>query len=867
MNNQSKSDRKKYSAKYQEQQAYYWSNLKADLEALRQKYGATYSELADGLEISRQRLYEFLNNPADGLPIAWANLMGLWDCITQPDEKIASKLKEEHRKNREQLKRSGAKQLLERSGFLPWNEEQKGYRISSSDSENPQVYRAVSRLNSSWIQDDIVRTYLANQILDLIIEGGKLDHRAHTETITQRHQIEFWPESELNASQESEAVEKYRQEIRKLFDSGKQEFVTAELFELYHSIYEHEVLNIHIPNHIDIIDCQFRIVSNSIHTATEAIKWKFARAEQTLIDLLRGNAGKDRSSNVDFQADGRNVDSLLASNPVIEVAIGCNFSYNHNSYPSVIWRYSSTAPHIRNMFIAVKNGLGYPFQLAGIFTRSTGRLERSLIRSEVILCDPEQKDKVYQGWWVDANTIHGVLRATVDAVKRWLADQNLGDISRYYESFQKLAEIDEKLFVSRASFYSRIPGLNYSIAEDCVREIQEITHQFSNVSRSKYFQQHINLLTRKSRTAQLTQIHIALLEGNIQEAERFFNVTHETAFLDGSKDDTTSQDNSILILNASSCLMFYYLLTGNPTFLDDKEWRTHKVYCPDNNLERLGTYIRAHGCIDADAYLYASQFLGTIAYLEFYTAQKADDVPFLEKAIEHLLAAAHYACRIGHMKRALHWLAYISRIHCRLGNLKEAVYYSTLAQRETAFSNSLNQLGDVEPLMTYSEFTNKVNMHLRIEDYEGQLETSGNSQDWSMANIYLSIGEISLFQEEYEKAVKFFVRALEISISAGFSRLAADSIYDLYRTALQTDPDQIRSELLKLPQFNRNEFTQKLGEFIAKLEQTKTQHIPIKLQEFSIKIWNDWANVKRDTKAISHPFGRAIQEGLFLEKL
>jgi hypothetical protein len=885
MEKQPEGNRKKYSAKYQAQQESYWINLKAELDKYRQNCGATVSELADGLEISRQRLYEFLNDPSVGLPINWANLMGLWDCLTQPDEKIANKLKPAHRENRDRLKKEGAKHLLERSGFVPQlpqvNGEKTAYQISSIEIKNPQVYRAASRLNSSWIQDDAIRTDLANEVLDLVLKRGKLNRQSHIELSNERNFIEEWPVKELGISQESEALKKYKQEIRKLFDSGKQEFIISELFELYCSIDEHEELNLHIPNHIYITDCQFRILSNSIRTANEETKQQFAEAEHTLIDFLRGlfhHEDPDYSKDQDLS---KRIDSILTSNPVIEVAIGCNFSYNNKIYPSVIWRYSSTAPHIRNMFIAIKNGLGYPFQLAGISTRSTGRLEGSLIRSEVLLADPEQEDKVYQGWWVESNTIHSVLRAAVDAVKRWLSDQNLGDISRYYESFQKIAEIDEKLFVSRASFYSRIPGLNYTIAEDCVKEIQEINRHFSNEEGNKYFQQHISLLKRKSRTAQLTQIHIALLEGNIQEATKFLNLTEEIALIESAQHDAKSQENSILILNASSCLMFYYLLVGEQPFLKDRQWREHQAFSLENNMGRLGDYILMNGCIDADAYLYASQFLGTVGYLEFYTAQTAEDIPFLEKAINNLLSAAHYACRIGHMKRALHWLAYASRIYCRLGDLERAQYYSNLAQREAMVSTSLNWLGDVEPLMTYSEFADKVyssvNNNLSL-DQEEQLESSGNNRDWSMPNIYLSKGEINLFRGDCEKALEFFVNALELSIYNGFSRLAADSLYDIYRASTKLNAEQISGALAQRnnsrEMWGRNEFTQKLEKFVTALEQTRNQDISIQLCDSSKAIWDDWANVKvntkksvrEDTRKRIHPFSQLIQEGLFLEE-
>ena len=124
-----------------------------------------------------------------------------------------------------------------------------------------------------------------------------------------------------------------------------------------------------------------------------------------------------------------------------------------------------------------------------------------------MLQDPGQPHPPYHGWWVDSNTILSIIRAVVDAVKRWLAQQHQEiDISNYYECFQELAEIDEKLFISRASFYSHKPDLNYAIANGCVEEIKDIKKKFSTDNQQpRYFQNHIRLLTRKSHVARMTQ--------------------------------------------------------------------------------------------------------------------------------------------------------------------------------------------------------------------------------------------------------------------------------------------------------------------------------------------------------------------------
>ena len=76
--------------------------------------------------------------------------------------------------------------------------------------------------------------------------------------------------------------------------------------------------------------------------------------------------------------------------------------------------------------------------------------------------------------------------------------------------------------------------------------------------------------------------------------------------------------------------------------------------------------------------------------------------------------------------------------------MERAKYYSELAQRESMRSRSLEQLGDVEPLMNYSELADKVYSVELQESLDRWNESNGQEQNWSMSNVYLSVGEIAI---------------------------------------------------------------------------------------------------------------------------
>ncbi|WP_017299632.1 hypothetical protein [Nodosilinea nodulosa] len=849
---------------YEGQQVRYWHNLKSMLELYCQDYGASVTEIAEGLCISRQRLYDFLKKPEEGLAVNWSTLMNLWKKIAQPKNEILKKLKSEYKTNRESLMKLGPDSLLSTVGFSAKIQPDinNDARKDSLEIKNLQVRRAIMRLTSDWVQDDIVRTYIANEIIDSVLTKGRPDQSFYVELLSDSEKIKNWPREAPISSRHSESLIKYSEEIQKLTSFGKKEFVPSELYEIYQSIYEHEALNSRIPNHINIIDCQFRILSNSIGNIDDETSSQFIKAEEAMLSFLRGDGSHTGSSTKNNGNKSRPRLINFNLNPVIEVAVKVNFSYGEREHPDIIWRYSSTAPHIRNMFSAVKNGLGYPFHIIDFSNRQIGRLERSLVRSEVVLADPEQKEKIYQGWWVEYSTIIGCLHATVDAVKRWLNDQNI-DILRYYESFQKLAEIDEQLFISRASFYSHIPDLNYKIADGCVEDIQHVKKQFSQEEREdRYFQRHIELLTQKAQIARLTQMHIALLEGDTKRASTFVFEAEEIAL---------RVHEGPLALNASSCVMFYKLMIGEFSFLTEKAWRKGAAYSLESNADKLGRYIKANCCIDIDAYLYASQFWGTVSYLEFYTASDLKDIYYLNEAANNFLAAAYYACRIDHMKRAIHWLAYASRTYCRLGNIERAAYYADLAQRESDIRSSLTQLGDVEPLMTYSAFADKVyDVGFDLtRNSDNWMESVTRHEHWAMSNLYLAQGEIAFYLGDYEKAASDFSRSLEISIYTGFARLAADSLYNLSRVAekfLSTTENPFIRQYTNYDAWTRNSFTEDLYKFVKGLGKDINWHqASIGMAEYSALIWDRWSLTATKNSKDRHPFSISIENKAFIK--
>ena len=847
------------------QQEQRWQKFKEILFEYRKDYGANVEELTKGLMCSRQRLYVFFKEPQSGLPNTTpASLLTLWDLLTSRESEYWLKLKPEFREKRKSLERLGPNPLLTSLGFQPQSQLDIDLNAEKQIKvDNPQVHRVISRLNSPRFKDDIERTDIATEVLDLILKRGRCTKDGGDSYLSTWDDIEEWFNENLGIKQNYGVVEKYESVIHHAIVSGKQNFSTEELLELYHSINEHEDLNnARMPNNIHIIDCQFRTLSHAFDAVDNETKRAFLEAEKQL------------SSSLDSYPEIE----LSSQNPVLEVAITCNFSYGKQTRKNVIWRHSSTADHLQNMIAAVKEGVGYPFGYRDISTEYIDRVERSLMRTEVTLIDPKQNGTIYQGWWVDYNMLLGLLRAMVDAVKRWLAVQErvVANIERYFEAFQQRAKVAAMLFIGRASFYSITPDLNYKILDKCVEDIQTTTESFlQDVQKDHYHQENASFLSRASYTAQLTQMHVSLLEGNVKQASDFFSVAYNIVINASLANENSARDN-VLILNASSCVMFYFLMKGDTDFLNKKRWRQNEHFSLETNAKKLAAYIDEKGWIDSDAYLYASQFWGTVSYIEFYTAKDSKDIPYLEETIPNFLAAAHYAFRIGHTKRAIHWLAYVSRVYCRLGKPERAKYYSHLSSELSARS-SMPPLGDSEPLMTYPEMADTVydigsgltgNQKEWLEDASPE-----KNRNWSMINVSISEGEIEMFLGNYEKAIDHFWESLEISIETGFSRLSTDSIYNLYRASKHVNTkskNRIFNEYNSGEPFGkwkRNSFTQRLFNFFYSLgEDIEWPSESENLSELAQSIWTDWVETKDDANQ-EHPFSTLIREDSFLNAL
>ncbi|ESA32753.1 hypothetical protein N836_24390 [Leptolyngbya sp. Heron Island J] len=853
-----------YEEKYREQKSRIWKGFNQYLGTLQDAYDVTVKELADGLMISRQKFYDFRAAPEKGLSIDQTALIILWECLSDPGNLKDKRMSAEIRKKRETLRQEGPNHLLKAAGFSAIeNDEESERKEKATLKTDTSLDRIKARLNSSWIEDGLRKAQIIDSIFDLVKDKGRLDKTLHTQPISAIEAL-GWLEGHPLDVTDQDVLRMYKDEIRRLARSGKNQFVGAELFELYQNILEYLSIDSYGSKGMRITSCQFRILSAPLPASVQDIFEEFSQiyqnAEIALLQLL--------CNLTDFDPNALSQAELFT--PVVRAQItsylddGKKEKLDDRKKEKIVWRYSSTGTHLENMLSAIKLGLGHSLEMTGFSIHAMGPTAKSLARVSIGLAernDDGTVGNVYQGWWVGSNAIISVLTAAVIATKDWLYSQ-AASRSHYFTTCKQLGDIDNKLYLIRENvheFFFRsvsdyFKNSEYSDEETFFKtaetRILEIENGLSVEQQQPSFRDRNQALKNRLFKTKLTRMRLALKKSAIGAATH--NLDDVKSFIATYENDNLSKDyeseeeayRHILFLQASECVMLYNFYAGDREFLNGKLWRYRPRYKYENGLKKLGKYIKAVGALNFDTFSCASQVFGNIGILELYMAQEKD-TQFLQQAAENLLWAAHYSQRIGYVRRATYWLTHASRVYCRLGELEKSERLSTIAQ---AAANSVHQ------------------------DHQEELEYDSRFKDFIAAIKTLTEGERFLANQEPTKAILSFLNALDVFVNIhATDRLTADTLYGLYRASQVVD-DEVGHvfEILK----DNFEYTQPdpgmraiLEKIIQSLKQIPPEaswkSISPKFKELAKSIWHHWVEEGSEASE-THPIEDAMDRDQFL---
>ena len=853
---------------YQLQQRRYWAQLREELQQYKVDLGATNSELAEGLSISRQPLVSFIREARPDLPIQRLHLIRLWERLSASDKRSSKRLSEENLINRQVLRSAGSNRLLRAAGFLPDDD---GLQLEVNSERYQQIQRIVSGLSNIPVRDDSDFVDLVDALETEVVSKAFGFKRLLPNLAAQKFSYDSSSESEiaqwadkwikenLHMKPISFIESRFKRSLYKLIRQGKYDLNDREIFELYLSILENNRIDTKTRSgcKIRITQCQFTNLTFSILSLDLSEDQHFR--ENLMHVFLKAEAQLRFSVEEYTQPNGvqeqRKDLERLVSDVVTEASVTCFFrmsGQNDSLGESVRWCYSSSATHFENMFTAIYKGMGCEgdLELVDFSTSSLGKRSNSLVKSSTTFKSREGS-RLHQGVWVDSSAVVGTAQSVAVAVKSWLSD-NLSDPAAYrdyYEACIAIAKMDYSLrhgckFLSDYVLQQReedplaAPAKEYLIDQVVIPIERLLNGTLSSIPALKSWY-GLNL-GRKYCWAQIACARSAFVEGNVKKAAEFLDNTDMMLAIPGVSDDVPLA----LRLNLEKMLLPFY--GGNQEFIADRGWRQSL----QTNLQALREYIytrkssslhrRYCGRLDSDVYLCASEIFARAGRLEFTFATEVEE-KYLEQSVDNLLMAAYYSSKVGEHQRTAHWLANASRVYCRLGNGDNAGKLANIAERV------LKRAIDQRYGLQYKEAI--------------------------MAEVDISRGEkLLLIEQEPLLALQSFGKAVQGASYLGFVRLLADSLYNVSRAAEDLDSavdvDVVLGHYGNEKKQPPNRIVKEVVDFLVNLDQTLLwSDVAVQFRQQAQKIWHHWAVTVADNQNVVHPLEGKIIEGSYLQRV
>ena len=754
-------DKSQYSALKTEQNTLWrrFHQLLEDLKSEKRGLSLTYDHIAKGLDLSRQRLYMFMKNPEQGLPIQRYNVLGLWEYITNPEvggDAATAERRQRLRREEPYLRN----QLLEAAGFLP---------VSPNQPElSGQIARIQRRLTSPLVDEDQLGD-IPETILNLLSDRGTTLLRQSTRpanvaasepfTVAEAKQ---WPCSieELKLTPNSSVVQAYQQSIERFAEVGKISFSLQELFELYQGLDEHYALNAEGPQ-IRVIDCQFRSVSVLLTEQSEPLP------EGMVSDRLRQQLETEY-----FQSEGwlrpqspkqPNTDQKPTPPrrypPVISASATVQIQ---PSSGELMVRYASSSTHIEAVLIALSEGLGSflsrdSLTMDRMYVRSLGKSTESLVRASVTLSEAISNapvSRTYEGLWVEQNAILCILQATSLAATRWL-ERCVGQahLAPFYDLCSQVSRVQQTLAASivkvfdirdfraltddaplRVKLSPTSPAncdliedpIQKRLQQDVIKELQRLAKAFRDLLQQPLDEAHVTpineswyktyraahhvKLDRKNLLAKVTLAHAQLTSAYPQQASHLLEELNNKLYRGDFAETTDPRFAAITALFVAA--QTHYSLMASSEALQDLCQRplSERVSVQDRIFEDFRTYTETvrEGVIDFEIYLAAGSFCAAMALVTFYVPPCGGLNPRheLEQALSLFIRSAHYAAKIGHKQQARRYLCYASRLSARLdrsGTQSEAAGLLMMGRQVTSVSEPFPQPADFHLYLTQAE--------------------------------------------------------------------------------------------------------------------------------------------------------------------
>lgn len=826
------------------QQNSYWMAFKDKLETIEKTYGISKSDIAQGLGVSRQSLYNFVKKPKNGIRIERASIVQLFDYI-RFEQSDSLKPGDEFVKKRRELSKAALNEWLQEAGYAPESEGKTAIAQDTFKTEDHQIKRVVYRLTSKWVPDDSTKNYLVNNFLDQVLDQSRLSESYYADSIKyldrdfddeERQDISRKQTKQKNkddgydalsfseavlyddSTEGKDVVKKYERALKALSHSGKYEFVRAELFELYQSILEHHYLGKESAAKVQTIDCRFRsltfnlfersLYKKRIYDRDRALDSIMRSASEVAEREIRGlGSSLDTKSQSDIEGKGKKTDDgyeYINTNPILETVIRCQLkvldidSGEHEYGPTFSVRYSSNATHVANLLLALKNGLCYPLDITNFFMRATGRTEKSLARVSMTLAKPKSKESSHQdkrveeyaGWWVTSDTLTGIQKATTDAFVRWLSDRPFPQESQYITKYLKLcvqiSEVRYSLSQARRALYEHTPAVKPNQSQTLRSFIKKkIIDEVEHIQQDAYYSEIFN--------EEDFAIHKRMLKNILEAAKILFNRTSLIESEARTEDKVRYRENELRAIIDESygeSDPFSHII------------RLYAIACEMNHKFIVGdqSFLLAKQWYDNPRYSVEAAVKDAVAYVDSCGGVIELDTYLSMSDVYGTVGfmGFYFGDSQDQLQDALKNLLKGAHFALKTKFRKRAAQWLSYASRVCTRQGKLDRadylldlvtgitddavLEEIETKLAESEIDvdSKIVNNDEPEEFTRMLT---EAQGWDDVSWLLAYGECLLKKGEAHKAFGCFFTALRTAILLKFFRVIADCLYNLHRAA------------------------------------------------------------------------------------
>ena len=833
------------------------------------------------------------------LPIQRVNLLYLWDELTSEIVNKSKRLSQEERDCRRNLGNKDLNNLLKTAGFFISNSRQ--LLVNVDRYQNIQrLVSGLSYLKSSSEGKFInIITSLESKLMSEAFsaefsmgDAGRsqtLDHRMSDQEIDDW--MDEWSAKHLAIAPTPQLRENFKEALSQIIRRGKQRIENREIFELYLSIIENHRISRNSSYRYNIYHCQFSDLSVPIiELKAQKISQK---ARNKLTNLFIGTEGLLRygyeylreEREQDEDDDHRSYLEHCINEFVVQTSVICQAQKrsdtgNDESGLQITWSYSSSDTHYQNMFTAIHRGMGCAnhLELIDFATISLGNETDSLVKSSTSF---KSNDRIYPGVWVDESAILSTAQSVVISIHNWLTDNLTIPNDResnsihesYYDICREAAEIDKKIslasrLLGRYALHDydkhRTNRTNESRKETSLLEgiEEQIDDSQTKLQQSslpevlqKWYRTH---LARQKCQTLLYLARSAHLEGDIGQSS--IHLQNAESVL--NRPDIAKDIRLHLRLKYERKLHLFY--SGDVDFIGRRRWREdlessltqlhHYIYdgsASENSSQRSKIHNKpSRGRFDQNTYSCAAVILARLGRLECTLATELEK-DWLEKGAQCLVRASYCVAKLGNLPRTAHYLANASRAYCRLGDEAEA--------------------------RRLAEWANDILDHAERRS-EGDHSYSDRYKIAIRSEVEISYGErLLLWENDKEGSLQKFCDCLGGAAYLGFTRLLADCLYNIFRSAKDLDQDLDIKEKFKewLEYWRDNENqpskTTIVGTVIAFIfelaeedEQTTWANVAERFKVKAKEIWHGWAEAKHGLNSRPHPIEEAIASEQYL---